>query len=478
MTTAWTFAWLGRWHAHFAREDAASRCFARALDTAERCIGREECEGHGEFALLLELVAQRAVDDLFLRPSASAIAVFGRGKEDVGFLTWHGDSGRVGNVAAPAEEDNAGGENAAENGSAASGAQEEEEEDDFGDGADTLVGLGLVDVVDDDEGEHAPETNETSSEEDGTSAAATTPREGDGEQKQAEPPFALSANDRWVRDAETKLTRAECILRGAFPGRFRYHPLYGRVCRQLGVLLLAAHDDLPSHQRATHFLSEAMRIHGTDGKAPLIVQRGGIIPNPDNLAKGEHVAPEAAFFTSGVPSIGRAHPEAAATLVAWARLLATNGRLEPAERAYREALDSFERYHGPDHVEVVGVVHRLALLLYRDDRTDEARPLFERALRTYVGPEVGFAHDHPKAVLAREGLAMCLYKAQRLALAAEVMETLDYGRLLNEEWDAAAGLSDEEIFTSDEEEDEEDEFGGGGALLGGGGSPVGLMHTA
>ena len=101
MTTAWTFAWLGRWHAHFAREGAASACFARALDTAERCIGREACEGHGEFALLLELVAQRAVDDLFLKPSENAIAIFGRGKEDAGFLTWAGDSDRVGNVAAP-----------------------------------------------------------------------------------------------------------------------------------------------------------------------------------------------------------------------------------------------------------------------------------------------------------------------------------------------------------------------------------------
>ena len=40
------------------------------------------------------------------------------------------------------------------------------------------------------------------------------------------------------------------------------------------ALLLAAHEDLPSHRRAAHFLSEAMRIHGTDGKAPLAVQRG------------------------------------------------------------------------------------------------------------------------------------------------------------------------------------------------------------
>ncbi|MBZ4401924.1 tetratricopeptide repeat protein [Myxococcus sp. AS-1-15] len=79
-------------------------------------------------------------------------------------------------------------------------------------------------------------------------------------------------------------------------------------------------------------------------------------------------------------ALGPEHPDVARVRIAMVPVLRDLNELDVAERIAREALGVFERTLGPEHPRVYDALNDLASTLVVESRTDEALPLYERAL--------------------------------------------------------------------------------------------------
>ncbi len=100
-----------------------------------------------------------------------------------------------------------------------------------------------------------------------------------------------------------------------------------------------------------------------------------------------------------------------------AELLQLLNHWSEAEKMYREALESAERLHGPDHPDVANIARGLASLLFQAGRPQEAETLFERAL--LIG-EVELGAEHTAVAVILSEFAVLRYD-QGLYQEAEQM---------------------------------------------------------
>jgi tetratricopeptide (TPR) repeat protein len=104
-------------------------------------------------------------------------------------------------------------------------------------------------------------------------------------------------------------------------------------------------------------------------------------------------------------SLSPDHPEVAITLNRLAGLLTTLARTEEAEPIYRRALEINEAALGPENPEVAVTLNNLASLLRALARYEEAEPLFRRALAIL---EAAYGPDHPSVATTLNNLALLL----------------------------------------------------------------------
>ena len=100
-------------------------------------------------------------------------------------------------------------------------------------------------------------------------------------------------------------------------------------------------------------------------------------------------------------------------------------RCVDAERLYNQMLASKEKDSGPDHPDVLGVLHGLAYVLERQGRYGEAENLYRRALLCNEKLHTGNDLERLKAV---QGLAYVYEKQGRYAEAEELGEKVLAGR--------------------------------------------------
>jgi len=114
-----------------------------------------------------------------------------------------------------------------------------------------------------------------------------------------------------------------------------------------------------------------------DSLATLMHNLGGLAHARGDFAAGEPLARRAVELREAAH--GRNHPAVAADIEAWGALLEGLDQLPHAERAYAEALATFESTLGPDSLEAASSAAALASLHQSLGRRDEALAGYERA---------------------------------------------------------------------------------------------------
>ncbi len=113
-------------------------------------------------------------------------------------------------------------------------------------------------------------------------------------------------------------------------------------------------------------------------------------------------------------SLSPDHPNVAIALNNLAGLLYADGRTDEAEPLFRRALAIWEHCLGPDHPNVASALNNLAGLLQDTNRLGEAEPLYRRALAI---DEESYGPDHPKVASALNNLAALLCATNRFEKA-------------------------------------------------------------
>jgi len=116
---------------------------------------------------------------------------------------------------------------------------------------------------------------------------------------------------------------------------------------------------------------------GPDALATLMHNLGGLAHSRGDFAAGEPMARRAVELRES--AYGRGHPVVAADIEAWGALLEGLGQLPQAERAYAEALATFDSTLGPDSLEAASSASALASVHQSLGRRDEALAEYERA---------------------------------------------------------------------------------------------------
>ena len=180
-----------------------------------------------------------------------------------------------------------------------------------------------------------------------------------------------------------------------------------------------------AEERARALLIEAERQHGPESlEAARILdllaesmRRGGKGGAPEAVASCERA------LRIKERTLGRDHPEVAASLVQIGFLRYVNGAQGPARNALERALEIRERSLGPDHPDVAATLLPLAALATDAGDHPKALELFERAFRireTAFGPssvEVAECLDAIGAVLYRSGDFVTAVEKHERALA-------------------------------------------------------------
>jgi len=105
-------------------------------------------------------------------------------------------------------------------------------------------------------------------------------------------------------------------------------------------------------------------------------------------------------------AFGPDHVRTARSQNSLALLLQDQGEYEEARRLFELALRIVEDELGPDHLSTATRLNNLAMLLQDQGAFEEARPLFERALRIR---EESLGPDHPETSVSLNNLAMLRY---------------------------------------------------------------------
>ena len=103
-------------------------------------------------------------------------------------------------------------------------------------------------------------------------------------------------------------------------------------------------------------------------------------------------------------------------MAALAALLDGQGKVDEAERLYRQALAVFERAYGPEHYEVAVNLNNLAALAHAQGRSEEAEQLYRRALAI---KEKVLGAEHPDVAMTLNNLAV-FYKSNQQYEQAEL----------------------------------------------------------
>jgi len=206
------------------------------------------------------------------------------------------------------------------------------------------------------------------------------------------PPEVLDDLTRLVLRAEAALTdvirkrarlaeaatRAEALVRWADAALPAGDLLIAEALNGLGVIYKFQGrfaDAEAVYQRALRIVEAG--DGGPDARATLMHNLGGLAHSRGDFAAGEALARSAVELRESL--YGRRHPAVAADIEAWGALLEGLGRLPQAERAYAEALATFEATLGPDSLEAASSASALASVHQSLGRRDEALAGYERA---------------------------------------------------------------------------------------------------
>ena len=78
--------------------------------------------------------------------------------------------------------------------------------------------------------------------------------------------------------------------------------------------------------------------------------------------------------------LGEEHPQTLASINQMGVLLDSQGKLEEAERYYREALEKYRRVLGEEHPETLTSINNMGFLMWAEGKPSEAEPYFREAL--------------------------------------------------------------------------------------------------
>ena len=144
-----------------------------------------------------------------------------------------------------------------------------------------------------------------------------------------------------------------------------------------------------------------------DGLGPfrLVVLPGRVEELDPRDGAARDLADARAAVEARESTLGPVHPNTATSLYNLALVLKFQGALDEARPLFERALRIDEATMGPNHPSTASSLNSLAKLLYEKGAYDEARPLFERALRireTALGP------DHQETANSLYNLAVLL----------------------------------------------------------------------
>ncbi len=109
----------------------------------------------------------------------------------------------------------------------------------------------------------------------------------------------------------------------------------------------------------------------------------------------------------------------AATIGQLGRVQAARGKIEEAERCYREAIAIEEKAFGSDSLASIAAKNNLAVLLRTQNRLDEAEPLTRQAFETRRAKQ---GPDHPDTLTTQTNLAMQLVARKKFEAALPLLE--------------------------------------------------------
>jgi tetratricopeptide (TPR) repeat protein len=176
---------------------------------------------------------------------------------------------------------------------------------------------------------------------------------------------AAALSEAAVRRADAALPAGDLLIAEALNGLGVIYKFQGRFADAEAV-----------YQRALRIVEAAES--GPDPLATLMHNLGGLAHARSDFAAGEPLARRAVELREA--AYGRGHPAVAADIEAWGALLEGLGQLPQAERAYAEALATFESTLGPESLEAASSASALASVHQSLGRRDEALAGYERAL--------------------------------------------------------------------------------------------------
>ena len=186
------------------------------------------------------------------------------------------------------------------------------------------------------------------------------------------------------------------------------------VVRSLGGETLFEDDNglLRTHSRVTisgtasgPFLVDVGALHGGTGQFQVRVIEGLGEPLSPSDREEREITDVRESVDAWARVFGRVHPTTAMRLNYLASLVSKQGRHQEARPLYEEALRIMEAAEGPDHPNTATSLNNLAFELMSNGANEEAQPLFERSLRIR---EVALGPDHASTATCLQNLAQSL----------------------------------------------------------------------
>jgi len=109
--------------------------------------------------------------------------------------------------------------------------------------------------------------------------------------------------------------------------------------------------------------------------------------------------------------LGEEHPQTISSINQMGVLLDSQGKLEEAERYYREALEKSRRVNGEDHRETLTMINNMGYLMWAEGKLDAAEPYFREALEKR---RRAFGEEDPGTLGSIANLGALLYYQRKL----------------------------------------------------------------